>query len=816
MIGRRGEDLDRGHTMRALWITFLVGTILAVGSAESSAEAGSSDTCANVQVREQQKSALPDCMAYEMASPPEKFSHHVGLAAVNADASRLIVQSLGGFADTPFAIGLGNSYFMSRTADRWSTRPMSLSPNEFDSIGFFRDQPDDLSKTLLLASTLEQADNLGVQFFFRGIDGSLRPASPPIRALSVPPTASAFVTYQAGTRDLSSFVFTTASTSILPGNDPVGPTNVQNMYEVAGANTDSPVIRRVDLGNTGQIAGPICSGRLIGGAGRRANAVSADGAKIFFSAHSTAAPTAACSAAGTLRVLARVNGTSTVEVSASQCTRVADPTATPPVPACNAPAAVRFEGAAEDGKTVFLSTTQQLTDDDVDTASDLYEYRFAEGASPATLKRVSAPVGGAPDAVATLLGVLNASGDGRGVYFAARGRITTTANSRGAQPAAASNNLYRYERTADHPNGRVTFVATLGTADSGLWATSRSGQRAGAGGRVLVFPSVARLTSDDTDSVADIYRYDAATDELLRVSHAKEGFAGDGNGAFAAATSIAADAGNRPPAVSSDGSTVVFVTAEALEPRDVNGADDVYRWKGGQVDLVSDGQGPEPGIQLGNGQYGVSPDGSAVVFSTAQRLVAEDVDGANDVYVARIGGGILSTSPPSTSCSGEPCQGPFGALAQSGSPASAGFSGPGNAVASPPGAGQPSGKPGIKILSAVRGSRAQFRVKVPSGGAIRVSGASITTSRRTVGKAGSYSISARLSRKTLSALQKKRRTTIAVRVQFTGSGQSPTSARVSGVVRLPGKQASKKTATRSAPRGIASPVQPLPAARKGR
>lgn len=46
----------------------------------------------------------------------------------------------------------------------------------------------------------------------------------------------------------------------------------------------------------------------------------------------------------------------------------------------------------------------------------------------------------------------------------------------------------------------------------------------------MVFSTVPQLTSDDTNSIRDVYRYDALTSKMQRVSHGEDGYGANGNG----------------------------------------------------------------------------------------------------------------------------------------------------------------------------------------------------------------------------------------------------------------------------------------------
>ncbi len=740
------------------------------------------DDCPNAAERVQQAAqALSECMAYEMVSPSTKYSQGIDVSDMDPPGDTMLMGSPGGFAGSPTVDGLFNTYSSVRNPAGWSTQPRNLSA-EFELLGNPKDNLPDLSRVLMQAATFADRDDDTQRFYFSDADGTHRPASPPLKFLGGSGTAtSAFLEFGAATPDLSRFVISTTNVKILPGYDPTGgAATSKNIYEVVGAGTDHMSVRRVDLDNSGVVVGPLCAGRGLGGQNtsrlaRGTNLISADGQVIFFSAFAQAAPTAACtaSARGRLRVLARIDGNRTVEVSQSQCTRVADPGAVPPVTACNAAADVLFEGASSDGQIVYFTTTQQLTNDDTNTNSDLYEYRFASGMAAGSLRRVTTAVAGAPDAAANVSGILAMSADeGQPVrvYFAAQGRITTAANELGQQPIAG-NNLYLYERSADGTSSRIVFVATLSSGDSGLWGMFGRLSDVADHGRILVFPSAARLTADDTDDAIDLYRYDAGSGALRRVSTAELGSDG-GNGNFPViqgAISFFADetVGTGLRAVSADGSVVVFGTREALSPRDINGAEDVYRWRDGVVSLVTDGQGPEAGIVSIKPVFGVSQDGRSVVFSTQQQLLPADGDGVTDVYAARVDGGFLDTTVAPEECHGDGCQGetspppPIARLGGSGD-----FVGPGNPAVPKP--VRPSVS--VKKLRAVTGTAATLKVRVPGAGRISVRGASVRTSRRSATKAGTYSVRIALSAQARSSLKKRKKLSVRVRVAYRVAG----------------------------------------------
>jgi hypothetical protein len=197
----------------------------------------------------------------------------------------------------------------------------------------------------------------------------------------------------------------------------------------------------------------------------------------------------------------------------------------------------------------------------------------------------------------------------------------------------------------------------------------------------LVFSTFARLITAgpeaDADDAQDVYRYDALTRQLMRVSVGEGGFDANGNRNDGEATvgglnqqlARAADARVRPPvneggamqernvfarAASDDASRIVFTTFEPLSRRAENHQFDVYEWHDGAVSLLSCGCSTGP-----DREPVITPSGRDVFFMTGAGLVPEDTDGALDVYDARLGGGLPPPEAPAQRCEGDACQGPL-------------------------------------------------------------------------------------------------------------------------------------------------------------
>lgn len=419
--------------------------------------------------------------------------------------------------------------------------------------------------------------------------------------------------------------------------------------------------------------------------------MSRDGSRIFL----TSPDPSASKCPDPTRVYLR-EGSTTTPISASQCTR-AD---------CNPPADVSFAGALSDGSSAFLTTTQQLTDDDTDSVADLYR------ADPSTgdLTRLSAGPSGAP---ANVLTPIRVADDGDRIYFIALGALVP------GKGTAGGRNLYL--RDGDE----VRFVATL--SKSGSLNTAAVSEDGG----VLLFSTTGQVLPSDVDIHSDVYRYDADEDALQQVSIGEQG---QGNEALAATIPGAGEygpfPGHGPNPLTPDGTRAFIETEEALVDEDTNEEHDVYEWSEGSIGLVSSGTGSENGVAFA----GASADGGNAFFTTRESLLPRDDDGGEaDIYVARIGGGFPEGGPPEP-CEGEECQGPL-------PPAGAERAGPASETLAPPGVSPSAGteKRSFAVWidpkarrELARTGRGQIHAWVPSPGRISLLGIADVGERQVV------------------------------------------------------------------------------------
>jgi len=299
-----------------------------------------------------------------------------------------------------------------------------------------------------------------------------------------------------------------------------------------------------------------------------------------------------------------------------------------------------FEGASADGSKVFFTTQQQVLGSDTDRTADLYEFDFAKkeaGENPVI--QISAGVPNGPNADLTpghgaeVQGVVRASSDGSHIYFVARGVLTTKSNSEGKKAGeAGKTNLYGY----DTVTGETKFIANAPEAKSfdieepSQQIEEKDEDRLAQttpDGRYLVFSSPAKLAQDkNKEGVEAVYRYDFQTGELTWVSHpapacgapdcapsvagtekeariaARPGFHPQLAGAFAdiedwgtAITGLEVGEANGEAIDENDGEDIIFTTRQRLQANDVNEGENLYEWHCSSECNKPAGEGEAPG-----------------------------------------------------------------------------------------------------------------------------------------------------------------------------------------------------------------------------
>jgi hypothetical protein len=705
----------RSGAVRTRWVMGVAACCLYLWFSMPTASAGEgtnvSKNCANVSLVGF-RDGLPDCRAYEMVSPPYKEDEPIGgLYAVSSDGTSVIEASKGVFAgaENDLANGLfGGFYKFTRGDTGWVSQALDPPANYTKAI--LEDASSNLARSLWVFHASSWQENLE-EYYMRESDGTFRQVGPASAGVTVgmekPVIPFQEPVYLGASVDLSHIVFYVRSSSnynLWPGDTTVTTSVTQSLYEYSGLENREP--RLVGVSNNGRLEGRVyvnedakligTCGTVLGGRNESTgeasmyNALSHDGAVIFFTTLGQNECTVAGSAPPVGEVYARVDGEKTVDISepvlplGEECT-------VGHVCFGAAPEEGIFQGASQDGSKVFFLTEQPLLNSDTDAMMDLYEAEI-EGtglnAKVGNLVMVSAGgvSAGMPGAEkAEVQGVARISEDGSHVYFVAKGLLTTSGNSEGEVAQVGADNFYVYDTQTE----QISFVARLSeSSDRSIWAGDEGPVEATPDGRFLVFKSGAQLTRDDRSGpqAPQIFEYDAQNGALTRVSIGQkgnylcpftqkmEGYNCDGN------TNSEAD---RPSinfpgyerndkaitaastlTVSNDGSMVVFASLDSLVPLAVSGVRNVYEYHDGNVYLISDGQGSsapgssgEPAGQL----LSIDGAGEDVFFASADPLLPQSGDTSLGLYDAREFGGFPATTDMTNACLSDGCRGPLSA-----------------------------------------------------------------------------------------------------------------------------------------------------------
>jgi hypothetical protein len=636
---------------------------------------------------------------FEQVSPLYKGGFGAGeIKAVAPDGEGVMFYSPGAFANQP--AGFANldsfSYFARRSESGWTTRP-ELPPDILLPYSVYRDVSSSLDTTLALGQpgpNSEAAAFEGTQEEFRlhSTEASDESSNWSLvgKPLTTIPIGPFVLTYAGADGGLCHLLFANSLGTLAPLL-PEAEGTVHQMYElVRGCGGEAPALRLVAINSSGKPMNTKCIvnlGNLDYNFNSRSafNAVAAGGHEIFFT-------TCIGDDVSRHQLFVRLDGAKTLEVSKLLTECVGEEV--PCLPGATTRGNADFAGASEDGSRVFFTTTAKLTTEDSDNSTDLYTAEIGcpgGGSCAAASRRVVSlsMVSHDPNSgeAADVQGVMRVAPDGSRVYFVARGDLLSEAERAALQgegraiPMSGADNLYVY----DVGSARIGFVGDLcsgheesgGAADpecpsvgsdESLWSgESSEAQSAGSDGRYLVFTSFGRLVKSDTDSAADVYRFDAVSGSLVRVSGGEAGYDSDGNNDLFQARirlghrggTVAAQYEMDSRAVSEDGSRTVFETAEPLSPLATNGLTDAYEWHeaeagGGRVSLLSGGQGETPVEDVV-----IAPAGRDVFFVTSEDLAPQDSDGLPDVYDARLGGGFQQQPAAREPCAGDTCQGPL-------------------------------------------------------------------------------------------------------------------------------------------------------------
>lgn len=252
--------------------------------------------------------------------------------------------------------------------------------------------------------------------------------------------------------------------------------------------------------------------------------------------------------------------------------------------------------------------------------------------------------------------------------------LTPAGGVKGVLGASSSADTVYYQDASGierwHAGASTSVAAGTEAATPSDWPPATATVRVSADGTKLLFLSKEALSGYDNTDLntalpdAEAFLYDAAApDPLTCVS------CNPTNERPIGSSTIPGGLGSppyKPRVLSTDAQRVFFDSADALASADVNadhttgvGIADAYEWEaqgegscgraGGCLSLISSGRDP------GGASFAdASADGGDAFFATAASLVSSD-PGSEDLYDARIGGGLPQPSPP-LACEGDACQ----------------------------------------------------------------------------------------------------------------------------------------------------------------
>jgi hypothetical protein len=619
---------------------------------------GPAEVCGNGALREEQGSTyLPDCRAYELVSPAQKFGYQFGSQLtpiseieVSASGERMTYSSY--YPLPPAEAGSFGGYSAIRQSFGWSTTSLFPAPG-LHQIGnglpgadmSLRGSTPDGRVSVYLDSTTEPGPSLALV----RADGSRATIAmgstygPPI---SGPVGAAPGQPWFAGISADGKHVIFADSDRLLPGL-PTGSEDILYEWEDSGGPGTLRVVDRDDgatlnlLNSEGAELGASAStrqareanGTADGGSGLT-HAVSSDGRRVFFQS-----PAPTCNGCGSAALYLREDARTTTLLSSPE------PGYTP----ANPPTDVRFLDAAADGHVAYFWANGDLTSGSPSTGA-IYSYEADSGALDL--------VGGAPEVsdevTSSMPPTALASEDGSHLFYERGDDLIDYSNG---ENRVVSQGLL----VQGGPPQINSDVGSVIEAKRGIRSLGCPSAAATPDGRYFVFS--AREGQVNGSKPLEVYRYDAWSGAPVQVLTPRFDLDGKGPGAnadaahddsgfpFAGSCSLKFPRPVTPRLMSSDGSRVFFSSAGAYAAGDNNNTFDAYEWHEGQLSLLSSGTSAQGSYYVGTGQSGRD-----ALFVTSQPLVGWDTDQVYDLYDARIEGGLPEPADKESRCEGEACQ----------------------------------------------------------------------------------------------------------------------------------------------------------------
>lgn len=284
-----------------------------------------------------------------------------------------------------------------------------------------------------------------------------------------------------------------------------------------------------------------------------------------------------------------------------------------------------LRGVSTDGSKAFFASSEPLVTGDDDQAIDIYARALPSG--PTSLVSPGdpgcAPCGNGNDAAIFAA----SSSDGETLFFASREKLVASDDD-------GANDIYRHA-------GGVTSLVSAGTENKPASFVAAPGN----GSRAFFVTAEALAGGADTNGATDVYAWHGGAPQLITSGKC---------------------CGSTFAAVTADAGTVFFTTTQALAlGEDGDGSADIYAQDvaGGAPVLVS---AKDPSCAAcGDGSTGVefnraSTDGTRVLFTSAEQLSSEDFDNDDDIYVRVVGDGETALATPASGpCPTSDCHATF-------------------------------------------------------------------------------------------------------------------------------------------------------------
>ena len=569
--------------------------------------------CPNESSRVGPSAGLPDCRAYEFATPGLNSSSPPGwpgliVKAVRSDGSAIaFITSDAADADEG-ATAITNTFLASRGPAGWTAKGLSAATPEPTGTAFGLN-----NSTVGLSSDLTQsvlwmnqpiagpASPKGTNLYLRRADGTIVPLT------NTGPETYSYGGELTGASQDFTRLFIVSTVKQLDED----PTGGGNLYEWTNGKLSLVAIL------PGEVLAP--NGGALATIRAALPAVSDDGTRALFTA------------VGLPDLYLRIDGSRTVNVSRSR-RAVADP---------NPHSAASPGGMSADGGTVLFTSHSELTEDaytgrtggvSTDLGADLYSYDVeTEELTDLTVDKDLAD----KETGAGVEHIVGASRDASYVYFIATGNLAPGATS-------GARNLY-----AEH-DGEIKFVGTnpFGNFEQGypFYVTPS--------GKYAAFYTTEAQTGYDNASKTEVYKYTYGG-ALECASCRVNGEPPTGDASIA------------ERAISDDGSRLFFQSNDAVVPQAGSGRYNVFEYEGGQVHLLTPGGGAAAVLA------GASSSGDDVFIATFEELAQGDGP-VFAIYDARVGAQV----PPVTAapkCQGENCRGSGTAAPQIATPGTASF-----------------------------------------------------------------------------------------------------------------------------------------------